>query len=60
MSWVFPAYMSLVCLKGKGDQGVQNPGGQMDRPVSSQYLERLVGTFYTVTQVPSAKVTLFK
>lgn len=39
--------MLLVCLKGKGDQGVQNPGGQMDRPVSSQYLERLVGNFYT-------------
>lgn len=43
-----PALMSFVGLAGKGDQGVQNPGGQMDRPVNVQFLERSVQIFYTV------------
>ncbi|KAE8296439.1 SLIT-ROBO Rho GTPase-activating protein 1 [Larimichthys crocea] len=28
--------------KGKGDQGMQNPGGQMDRPVSFHFLESML------------------
>lgn len=31
-----------VGLAGKGDQGMQNPGGLGDRPVSYQFLERSV------------------
>lgn len=42
------ALMSLVGLAGKGDQGVQNPGGQMDRPVNIQFLERSVQILHTV------------
>ncbi len=37
-----PALMFFVGLAGKGDQGMQNPGGQMDRPVSFHFLERSV------------------
>lgn len=37
--------MSFVGLAGKGDQGLQNPGGQMDRPVNMQFLERYTEMF---------------
>lgn len=42
--------MSMVCigLAGKGDHVMQNPGGQMDRPVNIHFLERSVHIFYTV------------
>lgn len=35
-----PGSMCFVGLAGKGDQGMQNPGGQMDRPVNFHFLER--------------------
>lgn len=37
----------FIGLAGKGDQGMQNPGGQMDRPVSYHFLERSVQIVYT-------------
>lgn len=42
-----PVLMFFVGLAGKGDQGMQNPGGQMDRPVSYHFLERSVQIVYT-------------
>ncbi len=40
--------MLFVCLAGKGDQGIQNPGGQVDRPVNLHFLERSVLIVYRV------------
>lgn len=34
--------MLYAGLAGKGDQGMQNPSGQVDRPVSFHFLERSV------------------
>lgn len=41
-SWCYVNILTLLCFKGKGDQDVASPGGQMERPVSAQYLERWV------------------
>lgn len=34
--------MFIIGLAGKGDHVLQNPGGQMDRPVNFHFLERSV------------------
>lgn len=43
-----PALMLCVGLAGKGDNVMQNPGGQTDRPVSFHFLERSVYIVCTV------------
>lgn len=39
------AFICCVGSAGKGDQGMQNPGGQMDKPVGFHFLERSVQMF---------------
>lgn len=48
--------MSHVGSAGKGEQGMQNPGGQMDRPISFHFMERSVHVVYTFIWVSQYKV----
>lgn len=43
-----PTIMFCIGLAGKGDHVMQNPGGQMDRPVNFHFLERSAQIVYTV------------
>lgn len=44
--------MLMLCigLSGKGDHTMQNPGGQMDRPVNFHFLERSVHGVHTALE----------